>query len=181
MANPNRAEQLEGLRNITTHEDFYEKLAAGHSTSASSSSPQSANGTFNVQYIPVPITIKAQLGSPTALAIGAFATTLTTLSFALMGWRGMSVTNAFIGNFFGVAGIGMVISAQWEIVLGNTYAYTVLSAFGLFYLGFGIIVTPLFGVAQAYGGTDTVEYNNALGFFVLSMPNPPPAWNQESC
>jgi hypothetical protein len=169
MADANRAEQLEGLRNITTNQDFYEKLAAGHSASASSSSPQSANGTFNVQYIPVPITIKAQLGSPTALAIGAFATTLTTLSFALMGWRGMSVTNAFIGNFFGVAGIGMVISAQWEIVLGNTYAYTVLSAFGLFYLGFGIIVTPFFGVAQAYGGTDTPEYYNALGFFVLSM------------
>jgi succinate-acetate transporter protein len=169
MTDPNRAEQLEGLRNITTNQDFYEKLAAGHSASASSASPQSANGTFNVQYIPVPITIKAQLGSPTALAIGAFATTLTTLSFALMGWRGMSVTNAFIGNFFGVAGIGMVISAQWEIVLGNTYAYTVLSAFGLFYLGFGIIVTPFFGVAQAYGGTDTPEYYNALGFFVLSM------------
>jgi succinate-acetate transporter protein len=169
MTDPNRAEQLEGLRNITTNQDFYEKLAAGHSASASTSSPQSANGTFNVQYIPVPITIKAQLGSPTALAIGAFATTLTTLSFALMGWRGMSVTNAFIGNFFGVAGIGMVISAQWEIVLGNTYAYTVLSAFGLFYLGFGIIVTPFFGVAQAYGGTDTPEYYNALGFFVLSM------------
>jgi succinate-acetate transporter protein len=168
MADPNRAEQLEGLRNITTNQDFYEKLAAGHSTGASISSPQSANGAFNVQYIPVPITIKAQLGSPTALAIGAFATTLTTLSFALMGWRGMSVTNAFIGNFFGVAGIGMVISAQWEIVLGNTYAYTVLSAFGLFYLGFGIIVTPLFGVAQAYGGADTPEYYNALGFFVLS-------------
>lgn len=81
----------------------------------------------------------------------------------------MSVTTAFIGNFFGVAGIGMVISAQWEIVLGNTYAYTVLSAFGLFYLGFGVIVTPFFGVAEAYGGADTVGYNNALGFFVLSM------------
>lgn len=171
MADPNRAEQLEGLRNITTNQDFYEKLAGGHSASASSSSPNSANGTvgtLNVQYIPVPITIKAQLGSPTALAIGAFATTLTTLSFALMGWRGLTVTNALIGNFFGVAGIGMVVSAQWEIVLGNTYAYTVLSAFGLFYLGFGIIVTPFFGVAQAYGGTDTAEYNNALGFFVLS-------------
>lgn len=172
MANPNRVEQLEGLRNITTNQDFYEKLAAGHSASASSSGPDSANGTLNVQYIPVPITIKAQLGSPTALAIGAFATTLTTLSFALMGWRGMSVTNAFIGNFFGVAGIGMVVSAQWEIVLGNTYAYTVLSAFGLFYLGFGIIVTPFFGVAESYGGADTVDYNNALGFFVLSMQHP---------
>ena len=169
MTDANRVEQLEGLRNIATNQDFYEKLASGHSASASSSSPNSTNGTLNVQYIPVPITIKAQLGSPTALAIGAFATTLTTLSFALMGWRDLSVTNAFIGNFFGVAGIGMVISAQWEIVLGNTYAYTVLSAFGLFYLGFGIIVTPFFGVAEAYGGSDTFGYNNALGFFVLSM------------
>jgi succinate-acetate transporter protein len=62
----------------------------------------------------------------------------------------------------------MVISANWELVLGNTYSYTVLSAFGLFYLGFGVILTPLFGVAEAYGGTDTPEYNNALGFFVLS-------------
>lgn len=61
----------------------------------------------------------------------------------------------------------MIISAQWELVLGNTYGYTVLSAFGFFYGGFGAIITPLFGVTAAYG-TDTVEYNNALGFFVLS-------------
>lgn len=64
-------------------------------------------------------------------------------------------------------GIGMVISAQWELVLGNTYGYTVLSAFGFFYGGFGAIITPLFGVTASYG-TDTVEYNNALGYFVLS-------------
>lgn len=64
-------------------------------------------------------------------------------------------------------GIGMVISAQWELVLGNTYAYTVLSAFGFFYGGFGAIITPLFGVEAAYG-TDIVGYNNALGLFVLS-------------
>ena len=61
----------------------------------------------------------------------------------------------------------MVVSAQWELVLGNTYAYTVLSAFGFFYGGFGAIVTPLFGVQAAYG-TNTTGYNNALGFFVLS-------------
>lgn len=120
----------------------------------------------------------------TALAIGAFATTLTTLALSLMEWRGVTVTNVYIGNFFFVAGsshshglnlnfsltiagIGMVISAQWELILGNTYAYTVLSAFGFFYGGFGAIITPLFGVSAAYG-TDTVEYNNALGYFVLS-------------
>jgi len=60
----------------------------------------------------------------------------------------------------------MVVSAQWELVRGNSYGYTVLSAFGLFYAGFGAIATPVLGIASAYG-TDTVEYNNALGFFVL--------------
>lgn len=160
----NRIEQLEDLRNVTTNNDFYEKLAAGKPATVGSES------SGNLQYIPVPITIKAQLGSPTALAIGAFATTLTTLSLALMGFRGVSVTNAFIGDFFGVAGIGMVVAAQWEILLGNTYAFTVLSAFGLFYAGFGFIITPSFGVAASYpGGANDPEYLNAVGFFVLSM------------
>lgn len=166
----NRIEQLEDLRNVTTNADFYEKLAAGKPASTGSGSP---SGT-SLQYIPVPITLKAQLGSPTALAIGAFATTLTTLSFALMGFRGVSTTNAFIGDFFGVAGIGMVVAAQWEIVLGNTYAFTVLSAFGLFYAGFGFIITPSFGVAASYeGGAMSPEYNNAVGFFVLSKFSTP--------
>ena len=103
----------------------------------------------------------------TALAIGAFATTLTTLSLSLMGWRNLSANNVFIGNFLFVAGIGMVVSAQWELVLGNSYGYTVLSAFGLFYGGFGAIITPLFGVKESYGD-DIASYNNALGFWVLS-------------
>ena len=90
----NRIEQLEGLRNVVTNNDFYERLASGKPASAGSTSPG------NLQYIPVPITLKAQMGSPTALAIGAFATTLTTLSLALMEFRGLTVTNAFIGDFF---------------------------------------------------------------------------------
>lgn len=46
----------------------------------------------------VPSTVKSTLGSPTALAIGAFSTTLTTLSLSLMEWRGVTTTNAYIGN-----------------------------------------------------------------------------------
>ena len=115
MSHDNRIEQLEDLKNIETNADFYERLAAGKiATTADNASSLSTNGKGFTQpyYIPVPITIKSQLGSPTALAIGAFSTTLTTLSFALMGFRGVGVTNAFIGNFFGVAGIGMVGAAS---------------------------------------------------------------------
>jgi hypothetical protein len=48
--------------------------------------------------VPVPMTIKSQLGNPTALAIGAFSTTLTTLSLSLMNWRGISITNVSLGT-----------------------------------------------------------------------------------
>lgn len=41
----------------------------------------------------------------TALAIGAFSTTLTTLALSLMEWRGVTITNVYIGNFFFVAGL----------------------------------------------------------------------------
>ncbi|KAI4704972.1 hypothetical protein J4E89_009265 [Alternaria sp. Ai002NY15] len=59
------------------------------------------------------------------------------------------------------------LGAGWELSVGNGFAYTVFSAFGLFYAGFGAILTPAFGVEAAYGG-DVKQYNNALGFFMIS-------------
>ncbi|KAL8639493.1 MAG: hypothetical protein Q9228_003482 [Teloschistes exilis] len=163
MAHDNRGHQLEDIANQDSrHEKRYGEIAQAESSSSSSQ-----NGTNHL--VPVPATLRAQLGSPTALAIGAFSTTLTTLALSLMEWRGVTTTNVYIGNFFFVAGIGMVISAQWELVLGNTYAYTVLSAFGLFYGGFGAIITPFFGVAASYG-TDTAQNLVYIGiFFTVEM------------
>lgn len=125
--------------------------------------------------------------------MGGFATTLLTLSLAMMGFRGVSVQTIFVGDLCFVACIGLLISAQWEMVKGNTFGYTVLSAFGawspaeprrfrlllplsclvdsidigLFYGGYGATLIPGFGIIEAYGGL-TPEYYNALGFFVLS-------------
>ncbi|KAI8935816.1 hypothetical protein NX059_007333 [Plenodomus lindquistii] len=106
------------------------------------------------------------LGAATALAIGVFATTLTTLSLSLMEWRGVTTTNVFVANFFFAAAFGLVVTAQWELSVGNSFAYVTFSAFGLFYAGYGAILTPAFGVLEAYGD-DTQQYNNALGFFMI--------------
>ncbi|CAE7179974.1 hypothetical protein P3342_002540 [Pyrenophora teres f. teres] len=106
------------------------------------------------------------LGAGTALPIGVFATTLTTLSLGLMEWRGVTIYNAFIANFFFAAAFGLVITAQWELSIGNGFSYTVFSSFGLFYAGFGAILTPAFGVIEAYGD-DKTQLNNALGFFMI--------------
>jgi len=84
-----------------------------------------------------------------------------------MEWRGVTTNNVFVANFFFAAAFGLVVTAQWELSVGNGFAYTVFSAFGLFYAGFGAILTPAFGVEAAYGG-DVKQYNNALGFFMIS-------------
>ncbi|KAJ5108746.1 hypothetical protein N7456_005421 [Penicillium angulare] len=110
--------------------------------------------------------MREQLGNPVALGMGGFATTLLTLSLAMMGFRGVSVQDIFIGNFCFVGCFALLISAQWEIVRGNTFGYTVFSAFGLFYGGYGAILLPALGIADSYGGK-TSEYYNALGFFIL--------------
>ncbi|KAJ5180741.1 hypothetical protein N7492_003951 [Penicillium capsulatum] len=106
------------------------------------------------------------LGAGSALALGAFGTTLTTLSLSLMEWRGVTVDNVFVANFFFLSAFGLVVTAQWELAVGNGFAYTVFSAFGLFYAGYGALLTPAFGVVQAYGN-DTAQYNNAVGFFMI--------------
>jgi len=139
----------------------YHNVTNGNVENGESSAPQAKSYPFFV-----PSTVKSTLGSPTALGIGAFATTLTALSFSLMNWRGVSLSNALVGDFFFTTGIGMIISAQWELVLGNSFGYTVLSAFGFFYASFGAIITPSFGVASSFG-TNLAEYQNGVGFFMI--------------
>lgn len=67
MPHDNRIEQLEDLKNIETNGDFYEKLAAGSIAVGPSPHSSLSNGNGSSQqpyFIPVPITIKSQLGSP---------------------------------------------------------------------------------------------------------------------
>ncbi|GAB7361491.1 hypothetical protein MBLNU230_g1547t1 [Neophaeotheca triangularis] len=101
--------------------------------------------------------------------MGGFATTLLTVSLAMMEFRGVHVQTVFVGNLCFVAGIGLLISAQWEMARGNTFSYTVLQSFGLFYSGYGAIMIPVLGIADAYGGDDTPEYYNAMVWAVLNI------------
>lgn len=52
----------------------------------------------------------------------------------MMGIHGVSNQAVFIANLCCLAEIGLLITAQWEMVRGNTFSYTVLAAFGRFLL-----------------------------------------------
>lgn len=69
---------------------------------------------MNQQIILLMLAINIEGGTKTALAIGAFATTLTTLSLSLMEWRGVTTTNVYIGNFFFVAGRFRIPRNGWK-------------------------------------------------------------------
>ncbi|KAH7564128.1 hypothetical protein BM1_01175 [Bipolaris maydis] len=99
------------------------------------------------------------LGSGTALPIGVFATTLTALSFSLMEWRGVTTNNVFVANFFFAAAFGKLLMCIAFRMLAD-------SRQGLFYAGYGAILTPSFGIVAAYGD-NVKELNNALGFFMI--------------
>lgn len=57
------------------------------------------------------------------------------MSLCSMGLRGVTTEAIHIGNLCFVASIGLLISAQWEILRGNSFSYTVLSAYGRNALG----------------------------------------------
>ncbi|KAJ4321006.1 hypothetical protein N0V84_005587 [Fusarium piperis] len=84
-----------------------------------------------------------------------------------MGFRGASLQTVFVGNLCFVACVGLLIAAQWAVIKGDTFTFTVLTAFGFFYGAYGAILIPSWGTINAYGGASNPEYNNALGFFVL--------------
>ncbi|KAH6703456.1 GPR1/FUN34/yaaH family-domain-containing protein [Verticillium dahliae] len=78
----------------------------------------------------------------------------------------MANATVFVGNLCFIAGVGLLVSAQWEMVRGNTFGYTVLSSFGLYYAGYGVLRMPGMGIIEAYGGY-TAEYYNAVGLYLL--------------
>ncbi|EEY19808.1 conserved hypothetical protein [Verticillium alfalfae VaMs.102] len=134
-----------------------------------------------------PYVYKAHHANPGPLGSAGFATTLMALSLSMLGCRDVSNATVFIGNLCFIAGIGLLVSAQWEMVRGNTFGYTTLSSFGeepppqyqvrlsaadqtmatgLYYAGYGVLLMPGMGVIDAYGGY-TAEYYNAFGLYLL--------------
>lgn len=83
-----------------------------------------------------------------------------------MEWRGVTLANVFIPNLFFAAGLGMLVTAQWEMAIGNGMSYTAFSGFGLLYVGYGAILSPAFGIEQAYANDMTMFYN-AMGLFFI--------------
>lgn len=110
---------------------------------------------------------KRQFGNAAALGLFSFALSTFTLGLYLAGAKHIKSVNVAVGLCFWYGGLVEACAGVWELVAGNCFAGTVLVSFGAgFWVSFGAINVPRFGITAAYGD-DTAQLNNALGLYLL--------------
>lgn len=108
-----------------------------------------------------------KFGNAAAVGLSAFATSAFVLGLCLAGAKGIAAPNITVGLCFFYGGVVQAAAGVWELVLGNTFAGTVLCSFGLgFWMSFGAINVEAFGIMAAYGD-DTAQLGNAIGFYLV--------------
>lgn len=109
-----------------------------------------------------------RFANPTPLGIASFLLCLTPFSCYLMGWANTTTLAAptLVGAMIFMGGLGLVVAAILEWVLGNTFTVVVFFTFGSFWLSFGFLLQPQQGVATAVGAT-TADYNGGIGLYLV--------------
>lgn len=108
-----------------------------------------------------------RIANPAPLGLLSFATTTWIISLFLVQTRHVYVTNLSLAMALAVGGLTQFLAGMWEFVTGNTFAATMFSMLGGFYLAVGAIYWPSSGIAEAYAGTG--EGNDALGVFFTAF------------
>lgn len=110
---------------------------------------------------------KHQFGNAAALGLASFALTTFVLGLFLSGAMGVKVPNVVVGLCFFYGGLVEAAAGIWELIIGNCFAGTVLTSFGMgFWISYGAINVEAFQIIAAYGD-DTTQLSNALGLFLV--------------
>lgn len=102
--------------------------------------------------------------NPAPLGLSAFALTTFVLSLCNARAKGVSTPNIVTGLAIFYGGLTQLLAGMWEIALGNTFGGTALSSYGGFWLSYGAIQIPWFGITAAY--TNKADLANAVGFYL---------------
>lgn len=121
-------------------------------------------GTLNPdRYAPYPV---HQFGNAAAVGLAGYSLTTFVLGLYYSGAMGIEVPNVVFGLAMFYGGTVMFLSGSWELVIGNSFAGTVLTTYGCFWLAFGSINIEAFGIAAAYAD-EPKQLANATGFFLI--------------
>jgi len=119
------------------------------------------------QYAPqFAIQEQPKIANPGPLGLSGFALTTFVLSLHNTGASVIAVPNIVVGLALFYGGLVQLLAGMWEFKTGNTFGATAFSSYGGFWLSFGIIFIPGFGIAAAY--TDKASFDHAVGIYLLA-------------
>lgn len=121
-------------------------------------------GTLQPGLAPPPV---HKFGNPAPLGLCGFALTTFVLSMFNARAQGIRTPNVVVGLAMFYGGLAQFVAGVWEIALENTFGGLALCSYGSFWLSFGAIYIPWFGILQAYADQDNHDLRNALGFYLL--------------
>ncbi|KAI8082841.1 GPR1/FUN34/yaaH family-domain-containing protein [Halteromyces radiatus] len=121
------------------------------------------------QQVAVPITAAPTIANPGPLGLSSFALTTFVLSLhnAGAGLSASGPSNVVVSLAMGYGGLVQLLAGMWEFRTGNTFGATAFSSYGGFWLSYGMIFIPGFGVIDGYKG-DTVTMDQSIGIYLLS-------------
>ncbi|KAK6458018.1 putative transporter [Scheffersomyces xylosifermentans] len=125
---------------------------------------QAFGGTFNPGLAPYP---KHQFGNAAALGLCGTAFSAFIIGMFFANSMGIKAPNVGVGIAVFYGGLIQFLSGVWELAAGNTFAGTAFTSYGAFWLSFGSVFIPAFGIGKAYA-EDPVQMNHAIGFFLLA-------------
>ncbi|POR36125.1 Acetate permease A [Tolypocladium paradoxum] len=106
-----------------------------------------------------------KLANPAPLGLCAFALTTFVLSAVNMHARGVVEPNIVVPLALGYGGLVQLLAGMWEMACGNTFGATALSSYGGFWISYGILLTPSWGIT-APDGPYAGSVASPLGFFL---------------
>lgn len=107
-------------------------------------------------------------GNPAPLGLFGFGLTTVLVNLHIAGLFPTDSMILAMGIFYG--GCAQIIAGIMEWKKNNTFATTVFTSYGLFWLSFiGLMTFPALGLGQAPGTTSLVAYLVIWGAFTLAM------------
>lgn len=108
-----------------------------------------------------------KFANPSPLGLMGFAATTFVLSMYNVSARGVKTPNVVLGMALFYGGLVQLLAGMWEFAVGNTFGATAFSSYGGFWLSFGCIYVPQFGITAAYAENES-ELASALGIYLAS-------------
>lgn len=117
---------------------------------------------------------RKRFANPTPLGLMGFVISATTFAAIMMGWGGSTTLDGVAGIFFFTGPILLLASMIAEWIMGNFFSMIVMGMFAVFWLSFGVLQTPSWGIAASYSSTGSaaegaasVGYNAAVALYLL--------------